>query len=395
MSNDVFANSMEVSCKAADGKAICAFPDVCFTPPESPATPPGVPIPYPNTGMASDCTSGSATVKISNQEVMLKNKSYFKKSMGDEAGCAAKKGVITSVNRGKVYFTMWSMDVKVEGENVVRNLDLTTHNHGSVPGNTPTWPYIDETAFPGIEGKCAADKKREEECCADYDPHGDKDVCAELGASRKPSRKKSSGQSDRLADRAAANKCLAARRCALKPYKPASGQSSCCKPQTAHHLLEASAFHDKGRGGKGSVPVAGVSGYKEGAAPCVCAEGATQNVGTHGLLHTYQSAAASKARSGAVQLSNGKTITAKKTTYGTAKRTAIKAMAKVFPESSCDAECISAQLDAYHKQCGINDKTTIKAVETGQSDVAAADKAVVERSARIRQSRGKSGGASV
>ena len=62
---------------------------------------------------------------------MLKNKSYFKQSTGDEAGCAAKKGVVTSVNSGKVYFTAWSMDVKFEGENVVRHLDMTTHNHAS------------------------------------------------------------------------------------------------------------------------------------------------------------------------------------------------------------------------------------------------------------------------
>ncbi|MCG3188291.1 MAG: hypothetical protein LKCHEGNO_00263 [Burkholderiaceae bacterium] len=154
MSNQVYANNMEVSCKAAAGKSICAFPDVCFTPPQTPATPPGVPIPYPNTGMASDTTSGSTSVKISGKEVMLKNKSYFKKSMGDEAGCAPKKGLITSKNMGKVYFTAWSMDVKVEGENVVRMLDLTTHNHGSVPGNTATWPYIDEVANPGITKVC-------------------------------------------------------------------------------------------------------------------------------------------------------------------------------------------------------------------------------------------------
>jgi hypothetical protein len=64
MGNDVFANGREVSCKAADGKSICAFPDVCFTPPENPATPPGVPIPYPNTGMAKDTTSGSKKVKV-------------------------------------------------------------------------------------------------------------------------------------------------------------------------------------------------------------------------------------------------------------------------------------------------------------------------------------------
>src|SRR5262245_49611390 len=98
MANQVYANNMEVSCKQAAGKSICAFPDVCMTPPENPATPPGVPVPYPNTGMASDTTDGSSSVKISGQEVMLKNKSYFKRSTGDEAGCAAKKGVVTSSN---------------------------------------------------------------------------------------------------------------------------------------------------------------------------------------------------------------------------------------------------------------------------------------------------------
>src|SRR5215471_13163837 len=115
MANQVYANMMEVSCKAANGKSICAFPDTCFTPPQTPATPPGVPIPYPNTGMTSDTTDGSKTVQISGQEVMLKDSSCFKQSTGDEAGSAAKKGVITSVNKGKVYFNAWSMDVMVEG----------------------------------------------------------------------------------------------------------------------------------------------------------------------------------------------------------------------------------------------------------------------------------------
>lgn len=147
MANDVFANGREISCKAGAGKTICAFPDVCFTPPENPATPPGVPIPYPNTGFTSDTTKGSKKVKISGKEIMLKNKSYFKTSVGDEAGAAAKKGVITSKNKGKVYFQMWSMNVKVEGENVDRHLDLTTNNHASMPGNTPPWPYIDSVAL--------------------------------------------------------------------------------------------------------------------------------------------------------------------------------------------------------------------------------------------------------
>ncbi|MEN8178387.1 MAG: DUF4150 domain-containing protein [Pseudomonadota bacterium] len=153
MANKVFANGREVACKAAKGKTICAFPDVCFTPPQTPATPPGVPIPYPNTGMASDTTSGSKKVKITKKEVILKNKSYFKTSMGDEAGSAPKKGVVTSKNKGKVYFKAWSMDVKVEGKNVTRHLDLTTNNHASDPGDTPPWPYIDTFTPPDLPKK--------------------------------------------------------------------------------------------------------------------------------------------------------------------------------------------------------------------------------------------------
>src|SRR5579864_4339406 len=124
MSNGVYANNMEVSCKAANGNSICSFPDVCMTPPQTPATPPGVPIPYPNTGKSADCTEGSKTVQISGQEVMLKDQSYYKTSTGDEAGNAPKKGVITSQITGKVYFVAWSMDVKFEGENVDRHLDM-------------------------------------------------------------------------------------------------------------------------------------------------------------------------------------------------------------------------------------------------------------------------------
>jgi hypothetical protein len=154
MSNQVYANSMEISCKAAAGKSICAFPDVCMTPPLTPATPAGVPIPYPNTGMAGDATQGSTSVTISGQEIMLKNKSFFKKSTGDEAGSAPKKGVMTSVITGKVYFNAWSMDVKVEGENVVRHMDLMTHNHASYPCNTPTWPYLDKASLKK-GGACA------------------------------------------------------------------------------------------------------------------------------------------------------------------------------------------------------------------------------------------------
>ena len=194
---------MEVSCKAASGKSVCAFPDVCMTPPQTSLMPPGIPVPYPNTGMASDCTGGSTSVKISGQEVMLKNKSCFKRSTGDEAGSASKKGMLSSKNMGKVYFTMWSMNVKVEGENVVRHLDLTTHNHGSFPGNTTTWPYLSSQS-PKKDEACGEEHDRQQKACDGVD-----DPCGCVGK-EKPSGRKDSPEASNLADQTAANKCSAA-----------------------------------------------------------------------------------------------------------------------------------------------------------------------------------------
>jgi hypothetical protein len=137
MANSVFANGREISCKAADSKSPFAFPDVCLSPPSPPAGP--IPIPYPNTGIASDTSEGSRTVTLEGQEAMLKDRSCFSKSMGDEAATKTLgMGVISHNIQGKCYFVAWSMDVQIEGENVVRHMDMTTHNHmGPKPGNTP------------------------------------------------------------------------------------------------------------------------------------------------------------------------------------------------------------------------------------------------------------------
>ena len=93
-----------------------------------------------------------------------------------------------------------------------------------------------------------------------------------------------------------------------------------------------------------------------------------------------------------IELSDGNSITAKKTTYGTAKRKAIEAMKKTFPESACDPDCLEAQLDNYHNQCDITDKTTIKAVETGGISESNAEAAVAARSAAIRGQAGLADG---
>lgn len=141
MSN-VFANGLEISGRAVNASTIAVFPDTCFTPPENPATPPGVPIPYPSFGFASDTEKGTGTVKIGGQTVNIKNKSDLSRTSGTEAGCAAKKGIITSNNTGKEYFNSWSNDVKFDGEPVIRFTDLATNNHSSPGPNTVTWPHM-------------------------------------------------------------------------------------------------------------------------------------------------------------------------------------------------------------------------------------------------------------
>ena len=196
----------------------------------------GIPIPYPNTGLSKDTTKGTRTIRITRKEVMLKNKSYYKTSYGDEPGRAPKKGIITSKIKGKVYFTSWSMDVKFEGKNVVRHMDLTTHNHGSMPGNTPTWPYLDQMAVSKGEGPCKEDIKKEKDACKEYTPHGEGDPCppttelvsvkkaraltAKGSAARTQANASVKSAYERLASKNRANKCLQARRCMLTPYKP-------------------------------------------------------------------------------------------------------------------------------------------------------------------------------
>ena len=373
MGNDVFANGREISCKAADGKAICAFPDVCFTPPENPATPPGVPIPYPNTGMAKDATKGSKKVKISNKEVMLKNKSYFKKSVGDEAGSAAKKGAVTSTNRGKVYFNAWSMDVKIEGENVVRHLDITTHNHMSFPGNSPTWPFLDSAAFAGI-GPCAKVAAEVDKNCSQHAaPHLEKKGSKKTFPVAEPNnstyrkgvmdKKRQAAIEDMCKD----DDCREALKCVLSPKKP----SNCCPQpqpeppeQTPHHVVPDSQFHD---GEKNYWILDSDGEYNYNKAPCICAEGTTHSGDTiHSQIHTETNNLTVHHPSVKPFINpSGKSISKDaEWTVGEAETVGAKAVAKV---TKCPEGCIKSQVRRGHKKMGIARSDLIRPQLAGET----------------------------
>ncbi len=130
MGATVGVNKMSVVHKDSGGITI-AFPDVCKTP-----TPGGpVPIPYPNIAKSGDTDKGSKKVKCDGNPVCLKD-SNFKTSTGDEPGTL--KGVASSKTKGIAEFVNYSFDVKIEGKNVARALDLMLHNNK----NTPPSPVI-------------------------------------------------------------------------------------------------------------------------------------------------------------------------------------------------------------------------------------------------------------
>jgi hypothetical protein len=370
MGNNVFANNMEVSCKAADGKSICAFPDVCFTPPQTPATPPGVPIPYPNTGMASDTTDGSRTVKISKKEVMLKNKSYFKRSMGDEAGCAPKKGVVTSKNMGKVYFTAWSMDVQAEGENVVRHLDMTTHNHASQGPNTPPWAYMDAMS-PSATKECKEESEKTAKCVEKHvknnthqqkrkdfakpgvtkasavtdDANVDWNKLLEADAGNNDFYNKKGAREDMCKDK----DCKDQFKCSLVPF-----DFGCCDGKTPHHIVPAHCFLPSGERKSGAGDrYPGTDNYDDTKAPCICVKGGTKSekdgsgkLKQHGRIHKI----VDKMEDDYMQdAPNGKR-TAGTWSFKQANDAGAHAVAKV---TKCDDECLKKQSEAAHKKMGL------------------------------------------
>jgi hypothetical protein len=160
MGSTVYANSNSICCKDGDGKIIASFPDVCLSPPTPPAGP--IPIPYPVSSFSSDTENGSTTVKVAGQPIMLKDKSYFSKCTGDEAATKTLgMGVMSHNITGKVYFAAWSMDVKVEGLNVDRHLDLTTSNHMSPnPNAAVPLPEMEKMTLPRNAKPCTCKYKR-------------------------------------------------------------------------------------------------------------------------------------------------------------------------------------------------------------------------------------------
>ncbi|UXH80656.1 DUF4150 domain-containing protein [Roseateles amylovorans] len=128
MSANVFANGREVSAEKDTTHISGAMPDVCLSPPGPPAGP--IPIPYPNFAQASDTAKGARSVKIKGGQVGIKSESHYATCKGDEAATRSfGMNVIEHCIQGKTVSQAWSFNVKFEGKNAKRLLDLSTNNN--------------------------------------------------------------------------------------------------------------------------------------------------------------------------------------------------------------------------------------------------------------------------
>ncbi|WP_250455997.1 PAAR-like domain-containing protein [Caballeronia sp. ATUFL_M2_KS44] len=322
MANKVYANKREVACKQGSGKSICTFPDTCFTPPQTPATPTGTPVPYANSSVDEDTADGTTSVQISGQEVMLKDKSSLKKSVGNEAGCAPQKGLVSTTNKGETLFCSGSMNITVEGENLCRHLDTTTHNQCSKAVQTLTWPFLSSQAMPSGKDPCETERAKVKSECA--------------GLPSEESCKSSS--------------CSHARCCVLVPYGgPGSPNCPCnnvsgVPTETGHHMIEQHWIRRNSR----HFPK-----YNGDDAPTVCVEG-TRFTGQHGLFHAVQGAYEDSflppgpLRKSGTRRPAGINHGKKDWNYGEGKRAALMAHKAVFGLDTCSEECLIAQMDSFY-----------------------------------------------
>jgi len=388
MSSHVFANGREVLCAVSTGKVLAAFPDVCLSPPGPPAGP--IPIPYPNFAKAADVANGSRQVFIKGKPIIKRSSSYLKKITGDEAATRSFGGsVITHTITGTAWFQSWSPNVFVEGEEVVRHLDLCTTNHAAQAlGATPPMAAMASIDPPSSSGgacdasrgaiaeQCDSDEKK---ACPDATTLNQaktslKDERERLKAlTPKPTKANIKIQTQRHKDdvrdeyqdyakQIARNPCRQALRCELTPF----ADSNCCEPQTPHHVVDVCSFLQPGQR---KLPKAqqqkrpGCSGYDENKALCVCAEGGN-NTGTHGLLHLKQRQWSQKWKETQQQQVTAGSAAAP-WTLATAVQCGVTSIAKVFPLSNCDQDCLTQKLMDNHQRMGIAPSQTINCRPSG------------------------------
>ena len=280
---------------------------------------------------------------------MLKNKTYFKKSIGRRSGLRAEEGRGHQQEQGQGV-----LQCLVDGREDRRrerrpHLDLTTHNHASCPSNTPPQTYIDEATAGLPPGRCDKEKEAIDEAC---NKKKEPPCPGKLSTPKKRDR----AYADAATKDAKSSSCAQAVKCFLCPYQ-SGGENSCCDGQTGHHIPPWST----------TTSVSGMaSGVTKGSALCVCLEGTNHSIGSHGRHHHGGSITFSRRwRRGPKPVFTAATARRRTSVQGAAKDHIKAAAAVTEAQTDCSKECIEEQLNKQHQEDDLKKEATHNAPTTG------------------------------
>jgi hypothetical protein len=295
--DNIYINGRSAFHAGSGGKALAAFPDLCLCPPPPPGGP--VPTPLPNNALASDIT-GCATSVMFCGNPAGHQRSYISTSTGDEAGdpkAGGQGNAVTHTVKGKAYFHSYSMDVRIEGIEAIRHLDITTHNHASPPPGTPPKPMIAKRDFA---------KNGQVEC---------------------------------------------GKGCVVVAYDKGCPKGRDGQKKTPHHIIPKHCFKEFWNDAAGEpIPLKGWSSYNAKKAPCVCVTGADKAAESpsgrlleHGRIHRRMdlSEAVAALRPGP----DGQQGNA--WSYSEARDAGVESVNK-GTGGKCDPACVAAVVDGYH-----------------------------------------------
>jgi hypothetical protein len=134
----VGVNQLGVVHKASSGMTI-AFPDVCKTP----APGGGIPIPYPNVAAAAIAKKQQAAATAQKTSAPTAAKTPV----------SPKVGVASHKVMGGAEYVNYSFDVKLEGKNVARQMEMELHN---LTGKLQTLPAKDPNQWQELLERYAA-----------------------------------------------------------------------------------------------------------------------------------------------------------------------------------------------------------------------------------------------
>ena len=221
-------------------------------------------------------------------------------------------------------------------------MDLITHNHGSMPGNTVPWAFLDSTDIEKID---------DDDCKKQAKTFNEK--CKKALDNSKLKNGKGFAAYKLKEDLCKDKECKEARKCIVTSYSV-----GCCDEKNAHHVVPAHCFWQSGARNKSaavrqSMKYPGCKNYKVRRAPCICLEGDGKSK-EHGKVHDFLDK-----KEDIIGAQNNHSWS-----FAQANSTGSAAISKA---TGCPQKCLEEQSKQMHEDMGIKSDTSLRADSKGKA----------------------------